>query len=126
MTDKEIIKALECCIKAKTNADCEALKCPFYDNEIDICMYVNNEEVLYANALDLISRQQAEIEELKKVVIDDYASEYDSKIRAEAIKEFADRLKKEKYSVCAGHGISECVVYVYDINNLVKEMVGEG
>lgn len=64
MTDKEIVKALECCIKAKTNADCEALKCPFYDNEIDICMYVNNEEVIYANALDLINRQQAEIERL--------------------------------------------------------------
>ena len=67
MTEKEIISALECCIKAKTNADCEALKCPFYDNEIDICMYVNNEEVLYANALDLINRQQAEIERLTTI-----------------------------------------------------------
>ncbi len=46
-------------------------------------------------------------------------------IKAEAIKEFAERLKKEKYSVCAGHGMSECVVSVYDINNLVKEMVGK-
>jgi hypothetical protein len=56
---------------------------------------------------------------IKKVLI-----ETPQDIRNKAIKEFADRLKKEKYSVCAGHGMSECVVYVYDINTLVKEMVG--
>ena len=45
-------------------------------------------------ALDEIDRLKAEIEALKKVVIDDYATEYDEKIKAEAIKEFAERLKE--------------------------------
>lgn len=65
LTDNEIIKALECCAKAKTNEDCKKLKCPFFDDAIDMCGVLNSEQILIANALDLITRQQAEIENLK-------------------------------------------------------------
>lgn len=41
--------------------------------------------------------------------------------KAEAIKEFAERLKKEKFT----HTNFGELVYVEDIDNLVKEMVGE-
>ena len=53
MTDKEIIKALECCF----NEDCD--NCP---NCIGCCC-INN---LTAHAFYLIKRQQAEIERLNK------------------------------------------------------------
>lgn len=116
MTDKEIIKALECCGDEEELHWCT--ECPYYDKENDFC-----QEDLHRDALDLISRQQAEIEELKKVVIDDYASEYDSKIRAEAIKEFAERLK-EKYP-WKGDYLYSTRRTVENIDNLVKKMVGE-
>lgn len=54
MTDNEIIKALECCPKY---AAC--VKCPLYKRE-EKCR-----EVLLKNALDLINRLYAEIEEQK-------------------------------------------------------------
>ena len=77
--------------------------------------------------VETINRQQAEIEELKKVVIDDYASEYDSKIRAEAIKEFAERLK----DLSCGSDLYDRderwvqAVTVEEIDETYNEMVGE-
>lgn len=60
MTDKEIMKALECC------GDEEMLKwctdCPYFDKENDFC-----QEDLSRDALDLINRQQAEIEKYRKL-----------------------------------------------------------
>ena len=128
MTDKEIIKALECCIKAKTNADCEALKCPFYDNEIDICMYVNNEEVLYANALDLINRQQAENKELKteNLILSqkrfniferiEFTDKLKKQAKAEAIKEVFDKIKAVNRWSC---------IDIRYFDKVKKEMAGE-
>ena len=104
-TDEEIIKRLEKCVK-RGNRN--------YDTDI---------------VLDLINRQKAEIERLKQslnIELENFATEYDNKIKSEAVKEFAERLKteyakgmswfkkKESYYVDAG-----------DIDNLVKEMVGE-
>ena len=146
MTDKEIIKALECCADL---FDC--ISCPCKD-------FCGDLGKLQQNALDLINRQQAEIERLTadneqyekiNLLIANQRNYRDKEIeclenavemlnceldmakdcipeqRAEAIKEFAERLKKEKHSVCAGHGMSECVVSEFNIDNLVKEMVGE-
>ena len=59
MTDKEIIKALECCGDEEELHWCT--ECPYYDKENDFC-----QEDLHRDALDLISRQQAEIERLQK------------------------------------------------------------
>lgn len=95
MTDKEIIKALECCIEAELTEDCKKLKCPFFDNEIYNCMNVGDENAMYRYSLDLINRQQAEIERLNKEV--DQLSQcvlYHEGQIVDAVKEFADRLKK--------------------------------
>ena len=143
MTDKEIIKALECCADIYYCTDCP---CKEFCNDLG---------KLQKNALNLINRQQAEIErlttlsELGKMRANDYRVMRDralkaeaeierlqirlrkvrnqftdlgkmySEIRAEAIKEFAERLK-EKIE------LNFSIVDVYDcINNLAEEMVGE-
>jgi hypothetical protein len=152
MTNKEIVKALECCISAESCCVCGYTK---------MC----DGTTIHQFALDLINRQQAENERLnnelhskveyiheqleiiesKKVeierltnIIDDGAGvchnchlKYAEKIeqaKSEAIKEFADRLKAD---------INKTWYYELenDIHNaralkrvdeLVKEMVGEG
>ena len=82
-------------------------------------------------AVKEINRQKAEIEELRKgfaADMDYFASEYDSKIKAEAIKEFAERLKENVayYEVTKAYAEDEEVeaVEIEVINTLVKEMVG--
>lgn len=92
MTDNEIIKALECC--DKNNCFC----CPYRMDNVCISNLRND-------ALDLINRQKAEINRWesecgKQSVL--WRSHFESifetakeTIRAEAIKEFAERLKKD-------------------------------
>lgn len=58
MTDKEIKKALECC-EIAYDQDCT--ECPLYPDDGEIAC----REVLREEALDLITRQQAENENLK-------------------------------------------------------------
>jgi hypothetical protein len=81
--------------------------------------------------LIVVAEKESVIERLKKanegyaeLERGRYVTGY-KKIRDEAIRYFTDRLKEKKQSICVGHGVTECVVSVYDINNLVKEMVGE-
>lgn len=117
MTDNEIIKALECCISSGFD---ECLQCPlhndFYPNT---CHYERTKM-----AADLINRQKAEIVELQKRIINwrkdmDYRPD---EIKSEAIKEFAERLKKEY------HGFDERYEQIFysnlitAIDDLVKEM----
>lgn len=103
MTDDEIIKVLEWHVKADCCEDCEA-----FENGC-------NEIILTEKVLDLINRQKAEIEQLNK-------------LKSEAIKEFAEKLKKEAfdYDVTFGFGREHCTeaVSVNDINRLVEEMTG--
>ena len=68
MTDNEIIKALECCSTGETYADCEKNGCPLYLGITMGCKYIDKENQLYSDALDLINRKQAEIERLRKEV----------------------------------------------------------
>lgn len=114
LTDEEIIKALECCSNYN---DCD--KCNFEpkDNKkktIGCCLEIMK------NAIDLITRQQAEIERLKRelnlvcensitvrlphcvlcgnnvaVLTQDLKGydEFIADVSAEAVKEFAERLK---------------------------------
>ena len=113
MTDKEIKKALECCT---VDRNCKG--CPLWECDISRCL-----ETACKNAIDLINRQQAEIERLKagvKVDLDNFASEYDTKIKAEAIKEFAERLIDLIYEADDVNPVNE-----WQITNLVQEMVGE-
>ena len=114
MTDKEIIQALECCGNVVTST-CKG--CPYHITHNANCV-----KALMHDALDLINRQQVEIEELKKVVIDDYASEYDSKIRAEAIKEFKNKVENDIVTLL---GKSNCTDFVNCLDYRYKEMVGK-
>lgn len=126
MTDNEIIKALECC----TTKDAKCSDCPAFKkvDRSDCKKY-------FRGAIDLINRQQSEIERYEREnnskfdkwkLLDDrtkqrYAELYEeakSVVRAEAIKEFAVRLK---CGVPQETGVIRCS----DIDNLLKEMVGE-
>lgn len=129
MTDEQIVKGLECCVSRK---GCDA--CEFYMH--DTCFVVRHKEIF-----DLIKRQQAEIEELKKVgnkidslgavaaLMDQkerlacFKNEWEREVRAEAVREFAEKLKKWKYqSSDWSHGEHPFVVEETDIDELVIEM----
>lgn len=132
MTDNEIIKALECCLKT---GHCTG--CPFRSK-------CDKDEDLFNYALDLINRQQETIKTLRKCVEQHHIIRKDGKsplsllteeIKAKAIKEFAERLKeickKRQYVITekTNFGVINKqylqVVDKNDIDNLVKEMVGE-
>lgn len=86
-------------------------------------------------AIDLINRQQAEIERLtkcRKEEVEKLMSAIDEVVteaKSEAIKEFSERLKEKQQSVKArfsfgGEYISNGVM-CSDIDDLVTEMVGD-
>ena len=140
-TDEEIIKALGCCISTTTDEACGG--CPF--NKQKLCD--KDQGALERYALDLINRQNSEIERLKECPkcvyeCDGEVTEYCvqgpcsnfktvEKIKTEAYKEFAERIKMSiKANVVEtlcndvkGVYNAECVLD--DIDNLLKEMVGE-
>ena len=125
MTDSEIIKALECCGEMH-----ECSICPRYDRNNDLC-----QEDLHIDALSLITSQKAEIEQLQKkyemAVAEREANvkgftEQLATIKSEARKEFAERLKEQKYqSSDWSHGEHPFVVEESDIDNLLEEMESE-
>ena len=141
MTDDEIIKALECCDFTDIKA-CE--ECPLY-HTFD-CSFV-----IIDKTLDLVNRQNAEIERLKQKnkeycednrIIAYQRNQRDKEIRAlhnqlnglnfmdkqiksEAIKEFADRLKDSADKTRIKIMETEKVVFYMDefkLDSLVKEM----
>lgn len=79
----------------------------------------------YLHKIDLISRQQAEIENLKienqslRSAANSYKIHYDE-ARAEAVKEFAYRLK-ERQQTFIGDEYTYKFIYLIEIDNLVKE-----
>lgn len=102
MTDNDIIKALGCCEEYECKGDCPLINNPH-------CL-----QVLKNNAFDLIKRQQAEIKHLREAT---------KMIKAEAYKEFAERLNKnfETYT----DDEEKNALYMRNlINNLVKELTG--
>ena len=125
MTDNEIIKAIDKCLRAD---DCHTSECPFFDGSKDgwDCQLV-----ALSLARDLINRQKAEIERLKlecgNAKFAKYKAEFEefrAEIKAEAIKEFAERLEPR----LANNTDISAVGYqsiIADIRNLVKEMVGD-
>ena len=124
MTDNEIIKALECCCEAELKEDCRKLKCPFFDNESQNCMNVDDEDAMNRFALSLINRQKAEIERLNESIqygneiCENCQSDKDKGLKAarkRAIKDFAERIKRH----CTSIELNEY------IDSIVEEMVGE-
>lgn len=68
-------------------------------------------------------RRDREIEELHSQIAG--LNIYKSKIKAEAYKEFAEKLKEKSFKTIRNYGLTKDVVEVCDIDNLLKEMVGE-
>ena len=114
MTDNEIVKALK-----------ELLEVMLYEGDLQRASTISK-------AIEMFDRQKAEIERLQKCHDDmegaiysfreDHAKVkfFKNEIRAESVKEFAERLKKE----CVQDGAFG-YVSAYEIDNLVKEMVGD-
>ena len=155
MTDNEIIKALECC----TDTLSCPTDCPLFEDDRD-CLLVLNKPTL-----DLINRQKAEIESLRNDLAKEFTCFVGSphkvescpffdeleKERAEAVKEFAEKVKDEISNAIISNGrvIEErekkyranryeddlCIMcdskimalggIKWFINDLVKELVGE-
>lgn len=128
LTDKEIIKALECHIKRRCWNNC-----PNSTEERQLLRKPCS-QMIAEDALDLIKRQQAEIERLTDYnenllsantalscdLIDDV-----KRARAEAIKEFAERLNAEMFYKCGDTNYTETCEARRLIDNLVKEMTEE-
>ena len=66
MTDKEIIKALECCLDTSPSS---CGKCPLFNVDVTISKMICS-KVAMKISLDLINRQQAEIENLNNFLYD--------------------------------------------------------
>ena len=131
MTDDEIIKALECCSK---DGMLNCRNCPYEES----CNMGRND--IQKDALDLINRQKAEIESLevstticewRKLFIDNArlvrANEenvFVKAIKEQAIKEFAERLKKELRLLFTNDEFL-CRAEYKVIDKLVKEMTEE-
>jgi DNA-binding ferritin-like protein (Dps family) len=136
MTDSE--KLIELLKKADENVSAKLIT-DYEDSVADIADYLLANGVVVSpgdlqkastisKALDLINRLQAEIKDLQKVVIDDYASEYDNKIKAEAYKEFADLSIRRICEEVSAPTPSESYIVEkcnQTIDELLKEKVGE-
>ena len=115
MTDKDIIKALESEIHLAEYVDS------------DYCSNVNLE--IIKSALDLINRQQTEIERLKienqslRGAANSYKLHY-NEARAEAVKELIERLTKE-YAHCTLDFTTTIDIFFCSVKRIVKEMIGE-
>lgn len=110
LTDNDIIKALECC--SKTNCR----DCPYIQNGniFDITCSIN----MAKDALDLINRQNAEIERLQRLGAS--ATRKMVNARAEAINAYSDEVRKR----CTEIGIYPVIVKNI-MEDVRKEMVGE-
>lgn len=112
MTDEQIIKAMQCVIG--NGVDCS--ECAYRK----ALPFPSCRRMCAKNALDLINRQQAEIERYKRVI---RLLENDvQQAKSEAIKEFAERLKG--YPIVENESKEKAYLFVEvrDIDNLVKKM----
>ena len=114
MTDKDIIKALEWCKNYEDCSKCHYIKC-LTDKG---CL-----GELLTDTLALINRQQAEIERLKEFIVE--TRRCDKELKAEAVKEFAERLKNKKARYNADYFYVIDYIPSKEIDNLAKEMIGE-
>jgi hypothetical protein len=129
ITDKDIIEALECCISAESCCECGYTKIcdgtTIHQFALALINRLKADVIHYRrkaqNQKQELSRLNTEIERLKKGWKADVIETQN--IKSEAIKEFAERLKTETF---LPKGSVEHAFLKDDIDNLVKEMVGEG
>lgn len=116
MTDNEIIEALE---KAMFLGDASIMK--GFGTIVD--------KKLLSDTVDLINRQKAEIERLEKHELSkamEFNSSTINRVKSEAIKEFAEKLTAEyKTTHYLPNDDDMIMVAKSDMDNLIKEMVGE-
>ena len=123
MTDNEIIKAAECCFIRRDHKGCPLAR---FGSNVTECR-----RELAENTINLINRQKAEIEENQALIerlqnanvraLKGMTEIAKANARFEAIKEFAERLKADKFA----HKNFGELVAVEDIDNLAKEMTEE-
>lgn len=137
-SDMKIIKALECCIIG----DCD--NCPFYETR-ELCPNL----ILFVS--DLIKRQEAEIERLKRKLVgyepsidsglfsqmlleqkekaEAFEKKWKAEVKSEAYKECIEKVKeksKKTEIVCSGALITtNYAISAKNLNNLLKELVGD-
>ena len=108
LTDKENKDLVE----HRFKAHCE--KCTLKPDCCDICYFTNILQLTEA-----FDRLQKENERLKKGWKADVIET--ANIKAEAYKEFAERLKHKAINI----GVKDSIVSTYAIDNLLKELVGD-
>lgn len=131
MTDNEIMEALKACNTQDGSIPC--YDCPCWCDDTQKCVGLN-----YTEVLGLINRQKAEIEELKRKNeilsrnadnafqegLNECRGLFEPEIKAEAYKEFAERIRE----CCASNDDLPADAWLSvttDINCVLKEMVGE-
>lgn len=122
-TDEKIIKALECHFNEELDKEpFRCVDCPLYNDTSPSCT-----EALRSYALDLIDRQKAEIERLKGSTIVNNIMESQRikrETKAEAYKEFAEKLENEiNRRTTLSRQQDKNVIHI--MHNLLEEMVGE-
>ena len=115
LTDEEIISSLEV---IATTGNCE--ECKIRNCKWGTC---NCSQITANAALELINRQKDEIERLKEFIVE--TRRCDKEIKSEAVKEFAEKLKEKSFKTIRNYGLTKDVVEICDIDNLLKEKVGE-
>ena len=125
MTDAEIKKALECCAD---EMGC-AKGCPFFDKKKSKCKVASPYGAFEKLLLDLINRQQAEIERLETNCLSmaQTMPNMAKAERAEAIEEFWSRLQGIAYrsEVEWSHGEHPMLIELDDAEEIYEEMVGD-
>ena len=123
ITDEEIKSSLEVIATTRNCNECKIRNCKW-----GTC---NCSQITANAALDLINRQQAEIERLEKIrkadnnLITSLNKCYET-AKAEAYKEFAEKLKEKCYEdFQETDEMLSPYVTDDDIDNLLKEMEGE-
>ena len=132
MTDEQIIKALECCATDKMD-DC--FQCP-YDNIVYKPGNGGCVNRCRKDALDLLNRQKAEIERLKRdIAIHEHVHEESNaaylvlvkQAKSEVIKRFAERLKERlntlEYTRETDRKTVPTDYFVHMINDILHETV---
>lgn len=146
MTDKEIIKALECC--SQDNIDCE--ECPangICDNDdfcftgaiLDLINHYKTENKKLEDALDIVKQEydvmftanrnlMAEVERWRNALMGECmlsACHREEEIKIEAYKEVIDKLKEHMCSYDLPDYHSFRAIDEDTIDEVLKEMVGE-
>ena len=122
MTDNDIVEALKLCTTQDGSIPC--YDCPCWNDDEQKC-----EGIDYTATLDLINRQKTEIERLRKeanlvsILFQDLQERMND-IKAEAYKEFAEKLENEiNCRTTLSREQDKNVIHI--MHNLLKEMVGE-